>query len=95
MKIENIAEIFNQDDEAADKWYKVKVVFIVIDEKSGKEKKIGRICLVKASSSEDATKRLHEGMKGTMADYKIHTITETQYEDVFFYDLAGQTEETR
>lgn len=95
MKIEEVSEIFNKADEKADKWYRVRVHFITIDEKSGKEKRKGFTYIVKGSSTEDATNRLHEGMKGTMADYEIHTVGETQFLDVFFYDLAKQNDETR
>lgn len=95
MKMEDIAEIFNQEDEEADKWYRVKVAFTSLDEKSGKEKKVHQTCIVKGRSTEDATKRLHEGMKGSMADYEIHTVSETQYMDVFFYSLDKVSDETR
>ena len=95
MKIENIAEIFNQEDEKADRWYRCKIMFVALDEKSGKEKKTSRVILVKGSSAEDATKRLNEGMKGTLATYEIHTVSETEFMDVFFYSLDGVNEETR
>ena len=84
MKIETIVEIFSQEDQAADKWYRVKVMFKTFDEYKEKEKKTSHVCLVKASSAEDATKRLHEGFKGSMIDYEIHTITETKFVDVIF-----------
>lgn len=95
MKMEELAEIFNTEDEAADRWYRVKVVFVMMDEKTMKEKKKAQVCLVKGKSTEDATKRLHEGMIGSMADYVIHTVSETQYEDVFFYSLDKVNDETR
>lgn len=95
MKMEDIVEIFNTEDECADNWYKVKVVFVTLDEKSMKEKRKAQICLVRGKSTEDATKRLHEGMKGSLADYVIHTVSETQYVDVFFYDLDKVNDETR
>ena len=95
MKMEELAEIFNTEDEAADRWYRVKVVFVMMDEKTMKEKKKHQMCLVKGKSTEDAMKRLHEGMKGSMADYVIHTVSETQYEDVFFYSLDKVNDETR
>lgn len=95
MKMEELAEIFNTEDEAADRWYRVKVVFVILDEKTMKEKKKAQMCLVKGKSTEDATKRMHEGMIGSMADYVIHTVSETQYEDVFFYSLDKVNDETR
>ena len=95
MKIEDIAEIFNTEDESADRWYRVKAVFIQLNEKTLKQQKRAQISLVKGESTEDATKRFHEGMKGTMADYEIHTVSETQFVDVFFYALDKPTDDTR
>ena len=96
MKIEDIAEIFNQEEnEKADRWYRVKVAFVSVDQKTGKEKKVHKSVLVKGVSTEDATKVFHEGMKGTMAVYEIHTVSETQYMDVFFYSLDKVSDETR
>lgn len=95
MKIEDIAEIFNQDDAQAEKWYRVKAVFIQLNEKTLKQQKRAQISLVKGKSTEDATKRFHEGMKGTLADYEIHTVSETQFVDVFFYHLERVNDETR
>lgn len=94
MKIEDIAEIFN-DDIQDGKWYRVKVMFKTIDEKSGKEKKESHSYMVIGHSTEDASTRLHTRMKGTLVDYEIHTVSETQYMDVFFYSLEGEDEETR
>lgn len=94
MKIEDIAEIFN-DDIQDGKWYRVKVMFKTIDEKSGKEKKESHSYMVIGHSTEDASTRLHTRMKGTMVDYEIHTVSETQYMDVFFYSIDGEDEETR
>ena len=95
MKIEGIAEIFNTEDEQADKWYRVKAMFVSLDEKKMKEKKTAQVCLVKGRTTEDATERFHEGMKGSLASYEIHTVSETKFMDVFFYDLAKENDETR
>ena len=95
MKIEDISEIFNQsDNKKADKWYRVKVMYMTLDEKSGKEKRTPHICLVRGCSTEDATRLLHEGMKGSMADYEIHTVSETQYMDEYFYSLDKVSDKT-
>ena len=94
MKIEDIAEIFN-DDIQDGKWYRVKVMYITIDEKTGKAKKESHSFLVIGHSTEDASQRLHVRMKGTMVDYEIHTVSETQFMDVFFYSTDGESDETR
>lgn len=76
-----ISEIFFND--GADRFYLVKVNFITLDEIKGVEKKTTTQILVQASDFEDAVVKFNEGMKGTMADYEIGSITETLIMDVF------------
>ena len=57
-------------------------MFIALDEKSGIEKKSPSTMLVQAANFENAVNNLNDGMKGTMADWYIHTITETNIVDV-------------
>ncbi len=82
-------EIFFSDQEMADKWYKAKLQFITIDEKSEKEKKSTVNYLVQAGTFNGAVKNLDEVMGGTMIDYTISSITETQLMDV--YEHTGKT----
>lgn len=76
-----ISEIFF--NEGGDRYYLVKVNYITLDEKTGTEKKTATLILVQASDFEDALKNFQEGMKGTMGDYEIASITETPLMDVF------------
>ena len=69
VKKTKISEIFFNPN--GDKYYMVKVAFITIDEKSGKEKKSNSFILVQASSVEDALSVFEDGMKGTMGDHFI------------------------
>lgn len=69
-----------------DKYYKVKVSYITLDAQSGREKKTPAYMLVQASTIDDAKSRFAEGMKGTMADYVVESITETKVVDVFPYE---------
>lgn len=78
-----ISELFLSDDTAADRFYKVKVASITLDEKSGAEKKTNIFILVQASDFKNAYDRLVYGMKGTMADYEIISIVETQILDYY------------
>lgn len=80
-----ISEIFFND--GADRYYLVKVNFITLDENSGVEKKTVSQILVQASDFEDAVEKFKEGMKGTMADYEIGSISETMIMDVFGANL--------
>lgn len=85
IKRANYSEIFFSEDENADRYYAVKVAFITLDERSGAEKKTKTNMLVQAADIHDAREKFIEGMKGTMADYQIISITETAVMDVYPY----------
>ena len=87
VKKTKVSEIFF--DEKADRYYMVKVNFITIDEKSGTEKKSASFILVQASDFSGALKRFEEGMKGTLADYEIASISETMLMDVFPVEFSS------
>lgn len=86
VKKTNISEIFF--NEAGDKFYKVKVNFITLDEKTAVERKKASYILVQASDFKDAYDRFMDGMKGTMADFDIAAITETAIMDVYKLKVA-------
>lgn len=75
-------EIFFADDETADKWYKLRCVFVTLDEKSGKQKKSKSTYLVQASTIDGAKRNFDEAMQGVMVDYYIDGIHETVVEDI-------------
>lgn len=79
------AEIFETIDDSADRWFRAKLSFITLDEKSGKEKKSSHNVLIQASDLRDAIKRLDNGMKDSMMDYVISSVTETPILDVYHY----------
>lgn len=85
IKRANYSELFPCEDIDSDKWFKVKINYLTIDEKSGKEKKSPIYVLVQAESVEDAKNKTDTGMKGTMADYEIESISETKILDVYPY----------
>lgn len=95
IKLANYREYFNNDNEYADKWYKVKANFITVDEKSGKEKRSGWYALVKSDSTVNAEKYFHERMKGTLSDYIVESVSETALMDVYTYETDSETEETK
>lgn len=86
VKRTKITEIFS--DDSADKWYLVKVGFITIDEKTAIEKKSISQMLVAAKDFKGAYDSFEEGMKSTMADYEIVSISETLIMDVFKEKLS-------
>ena len=87
VKRVRMSEIFFDED--GDKWYKAKVNFITIDERKGVEKRTSCYMYVQASEFAKALQNLMEGMKGTMSDFEIASITETMILDVFKEDLSG------
>lgn len=88
-----LSEVFFNED--GDRYYKVKIYFITLDEKSGIEKKTAAQMLVQASNLKEAITVLEEGMKGTLADYTIASIAETQIMDVYPFDPSTQTDENK
>ncbi|MBR4571979.1 MAG: DUF4494 domain-containing protein [Prevotella sp.] len=76
-------EIFFTDNPQDDKWYKTKVLFIVIDEKTGKEKYSGVNYLVQANSLQNAVKNIEEVLNTGMQDWKIASVAETMILDVY------------
>ena len=91
IKRANYSELFPSDEESADRWFKCKLIFITLDEKSGAEKKTSTQVLVQAADLRDAVKKLDEGMKGTMADYQIASVAETAIMDVYPYSAEERT----
>ena len=86
IKEAKYSEIFFSEEVTADRYFKCKLLFITLDEKSGKEKTTSTQILVQAADLRDAVKKLDEGMKGTMADYQIASVSETKIMDVYLYE---------
>ncbi len=75
--------------EGSDRWYKVKINMITIDEKTGAEKRSASFSLVQASEFKLALDYFLEAMKSVLFDFEIVNITEMAYIDVFGADLGG------
>lgn len=85
-----ISEVFG--NVSGGRFYKVKVNFITIDEKTASEKRTATYILVQASNFKEAYDNFIDGMKGTMADFEIEAINETKLVDVYRADLTSQAE---
>jgi len=86
IKRARFAEMFLNEN--GDRFYKIKVYFITLDEKSGAEKKTAAQMLVQASTLREAIDALDKGMKNTMSDYVIASVHETALMDVFPFNAA-------
>ena len=85
VKRTDIAEIFFSENTPDDKYYKIKSAFISINEKTLAEKRSNTNYLVQAKNIVDALNVFQAGMKWTMADFEIVSISETALIDVFAY----------
>ena len=93
IKIAPYKEIFFSDEEMADRWYKAKLQFITIDEKTEKEKRSNVNYLVQAGTLKGAVGNIESVMGTTMIDYVIASIAETTLMDVFEYGKEVKSEE--
>lgn len=89
-KCTKYSEVFASNDEADDTWFKCKLVFLVLDEKTGKESKTTSNVLVQAKDLETAVPNLKEAMKGTLADYIIDSVADSKIMDVYPYEGKGE-----
>ena len=85
VKIAPYREVFFADDNLADQWFKAKLSFITIDERSNKEKRTSMMYLVNAGNISSAINNIGEVMSGTMIDYVTTSISATKIFDVFEY----------
>ena len=86
------SELFFAEDTSADRWFKCRLAYLTIDERSGSEKRTCTNVCVQASDLRDAVKKLDDSMKGSMADYIIVSVTETPIMDVYPYEADVESE---
>lgn len=80
-------------DGSKEKWFKAKVNYITLNEKTGKEKKTPNYYFVNADSIAEAKNAIDDFFGGTMIDYSIATLDETKVLDVFRHDLNAGNED--
>ena len=76
-------EVFSSSKSEDIRWYKAKLMFIMLDEKSGKEKKTAALYLVQGKDFSKAAANLTNAMKSTMGDYEVASLSETKILEVF------------
>lgn len=76
---------FDDEHDDADKFYKMKVAFITLDEKTDKEKFNNVTMLVQADSLRNAIDNLDATMKGSMLAYMSVNAVSTKVVDVFIH----------
>ena len=80
VKWYNISALVTTEDAEADYYFKVKVQYITVDERTGKDKRTNAYLLVQASSIEDAMRRFNNYMNDCITAYEVKSIA--------FYDIA-------
>ena len=78
-------EIFFSDAETDDRFFKTKLQFITLDEKTQKEKRSSVNYLINAGTLPGAVKNIEEVMSQSMVDYDTVSVSETTLMDVFEY----------
>ena len=81
-----------QQTNTVSRYYKAKLQFITIDEKTEKEKHSNVTYLVEATSLHNALDNIDAVMKGTMLDYVQASVSETAIMDVYEYELSKKSE---
>ncbi|NDV79634.1 DUF4494 domain-containing protein [Dysgonomonas sp. 511] len=83
IKRAKLSELFFND--LGDRFFKAKVMFVTLDEKSGTEKRTAVQMLAQAADIKQAMKVIEKGMEGTLADYVVASLSESPIMDVFPY----------
>lgn len=90
IKTAAYSEIYFTDVDGDDRWYKVKIQMITLDEKSEKEKRTNINYLVQAHTLQGAVKNIEEAMKASMSEYDIVSVAETQIMDVYEHHAKAE-----
>lgn len=88
------SETLLQNSSDADTWFKAKVNFIQLDEKTGAEKKTAALWLIKAKDFYMAERVLDKAIKEMMSDVTIVSLQEMPYVDYYeCVDPENKTEQ--
>ena len=84
-----VAEIFESDQAAADRWFRAKLAYITFDERTGKEKRTMQEFMVHAVDFDDARDTIEKCMRGTLGDWVNVQLSETQIVDLIDRDATA------
>ena len=85
------SEVFFTDNNEG-KWYKTKVAFVTIDEKSGKEKSQNILYLVQGDNATEACRNIATALS-SVYDWRIKAISETTINDVITHANGSREKE--
>lgn len=93
IKKSRISELFESNDNLADRWFSAKVAFITLDEKTGVEKRSRQTMMVQAIDLHDALKNLDAAMQSTLGEWVIEALAETAIMDVYPYKPSTEKDD--
>lgn len=85
VKKVKLADVFRSNDAQDDRYYKARIVYITLDEKTGAEKRTAANTLIQAKDLKTALAHLEESMKDCMGDWEAVSLTETPIIDIIDY----------
>jgi hypothetical protein len=86
MKLADVLMI----DDGGETWFKVKALFILDDEKTGKQKKTPSVMLVNAETPKQAYERVEVSLKSSLDPFEITDVNITKILDIFPYNEEEQ-----
>ena len=89
IKRMRLADLFAYDE--GDQWFKVKVIYFSVDDRSGKEKKVVNYMLVNSDGIQQALDRMVESLRTMLIPYEITNIDLTKILDVIPYESDEET----
>lgn len=86
MKLADVLMI----EDGGETWFKVKALFILDDEKTGKQKKTPSVMLVNAETPKQAYERVEVSLKASLDPFEITDVNITKILDIFPYNEEEQ-----
>lgn len=86
MKLADVLMI----EDGGETWFKVKALFIMDDEKTGKQKKTPSVMLVNAETPKQAYERVEASLKSSLDPFEITDVNITKILDIFPYNEEEQ-----
>jgi Domain of unknown function (DUF4494) len=77
-------------EEGGDNWFKCKVVYTTLDEKSGKEKKVVQQMLVNAENPKQAYERIERSLSTMLIPFDITDVNLTPILEVYPYEAPEE-----
>jgi hypothetical protein len=78
-----LADVFFNEEDGGETWYKVKAMYILEDEKTGKQKKTPSNMLINAQNPKQAYERVEYSLKTSLDPFEITDVNTTKILDVF------------